>query len=81
MRVKLILPALAEATGPLFRPINYSLFPPVGLATLAAYLGPDDEAETQDEHVEPLRLDDEPHLVVVQVYIAKQKYRTSRPRS
>ena len=37
MRVKMILPALTEATSPLFRPIKYSLFPPLGLATLAAY--------------------------------------------
>jgi len=43
VKVKLILPALTEATSPLFRPIKYSLFPPLGLATLAAYLGPDDE--------------------------------------
>src|SRR6476661_111798 len=55
MRVTMILPALTEATSPLFRPIKYSLFPPLGLATLAAYLGPDDEAEIQDEHVEPRR--------------------------
>ena len=48
MKVKLILPALTEATSPLFRPIKYSLFPPLGLATLAAYLGPDDEAEIRD---------------------------------
>jgi len=34
----MILPALTEATSPLFRPIKYSLFPPLGLATLAAYL-------------------------------------------
>ena len=45
MHVKMILPALTEATSPLFRPIKYSLFPPLGLATLAAYLDPDDEAE------------------------------------
>jgi hypothetical protein len=37
----MILPALTEATSPLFRPIKYSLFPPLGLATLAAYLPPD----------------------------------------
>ena|SRR5215813_1837915 len=36
-RVKLILPALTEATSPYWRPIKYSLFPPLGLATLAAY--------------------------------------------
>ena len=33
--VKMILPALTEATGPFWRPIKYSLFPPLGLATLA----------------------------------------------
>ena len=69
MKVKLILPALTEATSPLFRPVKYSLFPPLGLATLAAYLGPDDEATLVDEHVEKLSLDDAPELVVIQVYI------------
>jgi hypothetical protein len=39
LRVKLVLPALTEATSPYWRPIKYSLFPPLGLATLAAYLG------------------------------------------
>ena len=43
MKVKMILPALTEATSPLFRPVKYALFPPLGLATLAAYLDPDDE--------------------------------------
>src|SRR6185295_8155860 len=77
MRVKMILPALTEALSPFFRPIKYSLFPPLGLATLAAYLGPDDEVDLQDEHVERLRLDDEPDLVVIQAYItsAKRAYR------
>jgi hypothetical protein len=70
MRVKMILPALTRATSPFFRPIKYSLFPPLGLATLAAYLRDDDEVEIQDEHVEGLRLDDAPDLVVIQVYIA-----------
>src|SRR6185295_4257083 len=69
MKVKLILPALTEATSPLFRPIKYSLFPPLGLATLAAYLDPDDEVQIVDEHVERLTLDDAPDLVVIQVYI------------
>ena len=45
MKVKLILPALTEATSPLWRPIKYSLFPPLGLATLAAYLDDHDIAE------------------------------------
>jgi radical SAM superfamily enzyme YgiQ (UPF0313 family) len=69
LKVKMILPALTEATGPYWRPIKYSLFPPLGLATLAAYLSPDDEAVIVDEHVERLTLEDTPDLVVVQVYI------------
>src|SRR6266480_4806568 len=73
MRVTMILPALTEALSPLFRPIKYSLFPPLGLATLAAYLGPDDEVTLQDEHVERLDLDDEPDLVVIQVYITSAR--------
>src|SRR2546423_14587052 len=68
-RVKLILPALTEATDPYWRPIKYSLFPPLGLATLAAYLDPDLEISLQDEHVERLDLNDEPDLVIIQVYI------------
>ena len=35
MKVKMILPALTEAKSPFWRPIKYSLFPPLGLATLA----------------------------------------------
>lgn len=69
MNVKFILPALTEATSPYYRPIKYSLFPPLGLATLAGYLEPEDEAQIQDEHVEKLDLNDEPDLVVIQVYI------------
>src|SRR5437868_7045056 len=69
LKVKLILPALTEATSPYWRPIKYSLFPPLGLATLAAYLDPDVEISLQDEHVEPLDLRDEPDLAVIQVYI------------
>ena len=77
MRVKMILPALTEATSPFFRPIKYSLFPPLGLATLAAYLDPDDEIDLQDEHVERLDTGDTPDLVVIQVYItsANRAYR------
>jgi radical SAM superfamily enzyme YgiQ (UPF0313 family) len=73
MRVKLILPALTEAWSPFFRPIKYSLFPPLGLATLASYLSPDDEVTLVDEHVEPLHLDDAPELVVIQVYITSAR--------
>ena len=68
-RVKLILPALTEATSTYWRPIKYSLFPPLGLATLAAYLDPDLEIELQDEHVQKLDLSDQPDLVIIQVYI------------
>lgn len=77
MRAKLILPALTEARSPFFRPIKYSLFPPLGLATLAAFFGPGDEVELQDEHVERLRLDDDPELVLIQTYItnASRAYR------
>ena len=65
----MILPALAEAESPFWRPIKYSLFPPLGLATLAAYLSPNDEIDLQDQHVEELNLDDRPDLVLIQVYI------------
>src|SRR4030095_7901909 len=37
--------------------------------TLAAYCDPLDEIELQDEHVEELNTDDEPDLVIIQVYI------------
>lgn len=73
----MILPALTEAVSPHFRPIKYSLFPPLGLATLAGWLAEDDEVEIEDEHVEPLSLNDRPDLVVIQVYItsARRAYR------
>ena len=77
LRVKFILPALTEATGPYWRPIKYSLFPPLGLATLAAYLQEDDHAVLEDEHVAPLNLADSPELVVIQVYITNA-YRAYR---
>ena len=73
MVIKLVLPALTEATSPYWRPVKYSLFPPLGLATLAAYLRLDDEAAIVDEHVQPLTSDDRPDLVVIQVYITNAK--------
>ncbi len=73
MKVKMILPALTEAKSPFFRPIKYSLFPPLGLATLAGYLPLETPIELQDEHVEKLDLNDEPDLVVIQVYITSAK--------
>jgi radical SAM superfamily enzyme YgiQ (UPF0313 family) len=69
MKVKMILPALTEAESPFWRPIKYSLFPPLGLATLAAYLPGEDEVDLQDQHVEQVNLDDSPDLVIIQVYI------------
>jgi radical SAM superfamily enzyme YgiQ (UPF0313 family) len=77
LKVKFILPALTEATDPYWRPIKYSLFPPLGLATLAAYLAPSDRAIIVDEHVEALTLEDMPDLVVIQVYITNA-YRAYR---
>lgn len=76
----MVLPALTEATSPLFRPIKYSLFPPLGLATLAAYLPPDAEVTIEDEHVEMITLDDAPDLVVIQAYItsARRSYEIAR---
>ena len=62
MKIKFILPALLEASHPFWRPIKYSLFPPLGLATLAAYLNPEDEATIVDEHVEKLNWHDEPDI-------------------
>lgn len=69
MKVKLILPSLTEAKSTYWRPIKYSLFPPLGLATLAAFLENNDEIDLQDQHVEKLNLDDSPDLVLIQVYI------------
>ena len=69
LKVKMILPALTEAKSPYWRPIKYALFPPLGLATLAGYLEQDDDVTIQDEHVEVLDLNDQPDLVVIQVYI------------
>jgi radical SAM superfamily enzyme YgiQ (UPF0313 family) len=77
MKVKMILPALTEAKSPFWRPIKYSLFPPLGLATLAGYLDEADQVTIQDEHVETLNLDDRPDLVVIQVYITSA-YRAYR---
>ena len=69
MKVKMILPALIEATGICRRTSKYKRFPPLGLATLAGYLSPDAEIDLQDEHVEGLTLDDHPDLVVIEAYV------------
>ena len=65
----MILPSLEEAGSPHWRPVKYSLFPPLGLATLAGYFSPEDEVVLQDQHVEILDLDDTPDLVCLQVYV------------
>lgn len=69
MKVKMILPALTKTISLALRPIPYSIFPPLGLATLAGYLNDNDEIDLQDEHVERLNLDDQPDLVVLQADI------------
>ena len=69
MKVKMILPALKESANTDLRSLKYSRFPPLGLATLAGYLDDSDDVSICDEHVETLNLDDEPDLVVLQVYI------------
>lgn len=69
----MILPALTEATSPGYRSIKYALFPPLGLAALAAHLPHDVHIDLCDEHVEPLDLDDEPDLVVIQCYITSAR--------
>lgn len=69
MKVKFILPALEEAKSPYWRPLKYSLFPPLGLATLASFCDETDEPEIVDEHVEKIDLEDNPDLVVIQTYI------------
>jgi radical SAM superfamily enzyme YgiQ (UPF0313 family) len=73
VRVELVLPALTEARSPFFRPVKYSLFPPLGLATLAAYLPEDDDVRLQDEHVEDLDLDREVDLVGIEVYVTSAR--------
>jgi radical SAM superfamily enzyme YgiQ (UPF0313 family) len=69
MKVKFILLALEEAKSPYWRPLKYSLFPPLGLATLAAFCSEADEVAIVDEHVENLDIADEPDLVVIQSYV------------
>jgi radical SAM superfamily enzyme YgiQ (UPF0313 family) len=70
MRVKLILAAPEAARRKFRRPVKYSLFPPLGLATLAGYLREVDEVTLCDESVERLDLSDTPDLVGLQCYVA-----------
>ncbi|HQO58593.1 MAG TPA: radical SAM protein [Candidatus Omnitrophota bacterium] len=68
MNVKMILPSLIDNQSAQNN-LAYSRFPPLGLATLAGYLREDDDIIIVDEHVQTLSLDDQPDLVVIQVYI------------
>ncbi len=69
MKIKFILPALQEAKSPFWRPIKYSLFPPLGLATLASFCSSDDDITIVDEHIEEIDYNDRPDLVCIQTYI------------
>ena len=73
MRVRMYLPALTEARSPFWRPLKYSLFPPLGLATLAAYVPREHEVRIHDEHVEALDLDVDADLVVIEAYVTSAR--------
>lgn len=77
MKIKFILPALTEAESGYWRPIKYSLFPPLGLATLAGFVDPDDDVQIVDQHVQHLDTNDCPDIVAIQVYITNA-YRAYR---
>ncbi len=70
MRVKLVLPRFTRSQAHSRRKINYSLWPPIGLATLAGYVHAGDEVWIEDENVEPLELDDSPDLVGISVAVS-----------
>jgi radical SAM superfamily enzyme YgiQ (UPF0313 family) len=69
VKIKFILPALEEAKSPFWRPIKYSLFPPLGLAILASLCSELDDIQIVDEHVENIDLGDKPDLVCIETYI------------
>lgn len=69
MKWKLILPALEEAKNKYRHSLKYSLFPPLGLATIAGYIPKDDDIEIVDEHVDKIFLEDNPDIVLISVYI------------
>lgn len=66
---KLILPALEEANSKYWRSIKYSLFPPLGLATIAGYIPKEHTIKIVDEHVDEIKYDDFPDVILIQVYI------------
>lgn len=69
MFIKFILPSLTEAKSIYWRSIKYSLFPPIGLATLASYLNEQDKTVIEDEHVETINFNDQPDICAIQTYI------------
>ena len=69
LSVKFILPSLTEATDPYWRPIKYSLFPPLGLATRPRIYLSMIALRLWTNMWSALTLDDTPELVVIQVYI------------
>jgi len=70
-RLLLLLPALMEVLAQDFRQIKYSLFPPLGLLTLAS-MTPEDRYEilVRDEHVEPVDVEGGVDLVAMTVYVS-----------
>jgi radical SAM superfamily enzyme YgiQ (UPF0313 family) len=73
MEVKLISPPMTVGQTRGLRQVRYSLFPPLGLATLAGYLRDDDEVTLTDENVERLHLDDAPDVVAIQVNVTSAR--------
>ncbi len=73
IHLKLILPSLTEATSGGWRSIKYSLFPPLGLATLAAYAPSDWKITLCDEHVQQFDGEDDPDLVAIQIYVTSAR--------
>ena len=65
LRVKMILPALTEADSPYWRPIKYSLFPPLGPGDAGRLPRPDGRGhDSRTSTSSELDLDDDPDLVV-----------------
>jgi radical SAM superfamily enzyme YgiQ (UPF0313 family) len=60
---------LEEAKGKYWRSIKYSLFPPLGLATIAGYIPQEHRITLTDEHVDPITFNDDPDVILIQVYI------------
>ena len=69
MKVKMILPALTEATSPFLRPIKYSLFPPLGLPPWPVIWTTTTRSTCKTSMSKNSTSDDKPDLVVIQVYI------------